>query len=253
MSGCRRNWLPFTLIAYITAAVFHPRNFAVSNYNYESLRAFEKQISTSLEPHTNETTDDLRPLCPVLPEFGYKSITSIQQNGSFWGLDDIEDFDDKITAQSLNLEIGGIWAPKTCNPVHHVSLIVPYRDRPVQLRKFLLYIHKFLQLQLVHYKIIVVEQTDEEPFNRGKLLNVGFTEAIKQGWFHCFIFHDVDLLPGELAFKCLLIHTVIITYNMQHFPHNNRNCFSFLLESLYNVYGCTQRPRHLSAACNKFR
>lgn len=32
-------------------------------------------------------------------------------------------------------------------------------------------------------------------FNRAKLLNVGYLEALKDYKWDCFIFHDVDLVP----------------------------------------------------------
>jgi hypothetical protein len=46
------------------------------------------------------------------------------------------------------------------------------------------------------FHIFIVEQTPEHKFNRGALLNLGFLEASKQG-YNVFIFHDVDLLPGD--------------------------------------------------------
>jgi len=211
---CRKHWLPVFLILYVLLSILAPRRFALSFYKFETQRDFERQMTTSLQTHANET-DDLKPLCPAIPEFGFKSISSLKQNkSSFWGLEDIGDFDEKTVAQSFSLELGGIWSPKTCDPVHHISLIVPYREKPAQLKKFVLYMHKFLQHQLVRYKIIIIEQKDEQPFNRGKLLNIGFVEAIKQGWFHCFVFHDVDLLPGESyqELLCRSLRTLNIHY-----------------------------------------
>lgn len=46
------------------------------------------------------------------------------------------------------------------------------------------------------YEIIVVEQKDKEPFNRGALLNVGAVVAEELGCSE-FCFHDVDLLPED--------------------------------------------------------
>ena len=43
----------------------------------------------------------------------------------------------------------------------------------------------------------MVLQADRERFNRGKLINVGFSEALKDFAWDCFIFHDVDLLPED--------------------------------------------------------
>ncbi|KAA0186674.1 hypothetical protein HAZT_HAZT001605, partial [Hyalella azteca] len=34
-------------------------------------------------------------------------------------------------------------------------------------------------------------------FNRAKLLNVGFVEAMKAARFDCIVFHDVDMLPED--------------------------------------------------------
>ena len=62
-----------------------------------------------------------------------------------------------------------------------LGVIVPYRGRPTHLRKFKDHIKDYLKNNNISYQLIVVEQTDTLPFNRGKLLNVGFLEALKNG------------------------------------------------------------------------
>ncbi|KHJ80295.1 N-acetyllactosaminide 3-alpha-galactosyltransferase [Oesophagostomum dentatum] len=57
--------------------------------------------------------------------------------------------------------------------------------------------HPFLTDQFLDYSIIVVEQASNQTFNRGKLLNVGFVEAMKLYEWDCFLLHDVDLLPED--------------------------------------------------------
>ncbi|EFX75268.1 hypothetical protein DAPPUDRAFT_56278, partial [Daphnia pulex] len=57
--------------------------------------------------------------------------------------------------------------------------------------------HPFLQRQQLSYTIIVVEQSNDSSFNRGMLLNIGFTEALLQDKYPCFIFHDIDYLPED--------------------------------------------------------
>ncbi|KAG7274370.1 hypothetical protein CRUP_028691, partial [Coryphaenoides rupestris] len=37
----------------------------------------------------------------------------------------------------------------------------------------------------------------EATFNRAKLLNVGYIEALKDRDWDCFVFHDVDLVPED--------------------------------------------------------
>jgi len=95
-----------------------------------------------------------------------------------------------------------------------VAIIVPFRDlhraqnRARHLRTFLPHMQQFLEKLVQHHKIrnyhvYIIEQSDDQrKFNRGKLLNIGFDYAVKygtkMGYHHdVFIFHDVDLLPGD--------------------------------------------------------
>eukprot|EP00979_Chaetoceros_neogracilis_P005861 scaffold1133_cov294-Chaetoceros_neogracile.AAC.6 len=96
-----------------------------------------------------------------------------------------------------------------------VAIIVPYRDihtaqnRARHLQQFVPHMHAFLQKQLgkgtlIDYHIYIIEQSnDDRKFNRGKLLNIGFDIARKNKCrahapkHDIFIFHDVDLLPGD--------------------------------------------------------
>jgi len=80
--------------------------------------------------------------------------------------------------------------------------------------------HAFLQKQMLDYRIVVVEQLSDTPFNRAKLFNIGFAESLKVNpTGQCYVFHDVDLLPQKLS----------------------------------NIYACTNDPRHMSASVNTFR
>lgn len=78
--------------------------------------------------------------------------------------------------------------------------------------------HAFLQKQNIHYRIFIVDQMDNRPFNRGKMLNIGATEAINAG-YPCLILHDVDLIPLVSG----------------------------------NIYACTKLPRHMSSCVDTFR
>lgn len=116
------------------------------------------------------------------------------------------------------LKLGGHYVPTECQTNNRVAIIIPYRSRAKQLLLFLQHMHPFLKKQQVEYMIFVIEQNGNEPFNRAMLMNVGFREALKIHNFHCFIFHDVDLLP----------------------------------EDDRNIYSCPEQPRHMSVAINKF-
>lgn len=86
--------------------------------------------------------------------------------------------------------------------MHKLGIIVPYRNRSQQLREFIRELPKFLLYneKAVDYTIIVVNQQDIKKFSRGKLLNIGFIEAEKQGCDYV-VFHDVDMIPTEGTYK----------------------------------------------------
>ena len=77
-----------------------------------------------------------------------------------------------------------------------LAIIVPYRDREEHLGRFVPHMDKFLSDKEIDYKIFVVEQGNEKPFNRGWLLNIGYKIASEQGYDY-FCFHDVDMLPED--------------------------------------------------------
>lgn len=111
---------------------------------------------------------------------------------------------------------GGHYKP-TCTSVQNVAIIIPFRNRENQLAILLNNIHDILYRQQIEYSVYVVEQADNRGFNKGKLYNIGYTEAAKRN-HDCFVFHDVDLIP------------------------ENDNIF----------YGCIRSPMHLSRAIDKF-
>ncbi|KAK1932561.1 Beta-1 [Phytophthora citrophthora] len=87
-----------------------------------------------------------------------------------------------------------------------VAVLVPFRDnhpaqkRQAHLDEFVPYMTKFLQRHCASksasFHIFILEQSlDGRKFNRGKLLNAGFDMARDD--YDVYIFHDVDLLPGE--------------------------------------------------------
>nr|KAG5697656.1 hypothetical protein BaRGS_011205 [Batillaria attramentaria] len=55
----------------------------------------------------------------------------------------------------------------------------------------------FLIRQQLDFRVFVVEQTGQSPFNRCLMFNVGYKESQRYGNFSCFIVHDADLLPRD--------------------------------------------------------
>jgi predicted glycosyltransferase involved in capsule biosynthesis len=75
-----------------------------------------------------------------------------------------------------------------------LSIVVPYRNREEHLKKFVPHMESYLKKDNIPFHIYIIHQADEKPFNRAKLLNVGFKESEE---FDYFIFHDVDMLPMD--------------------------------------------------------
>jgi hypothetical protein len=74
-----------------------------------------------------------------------------------------------------------------------LAIIVPYRDRRDELDVFIPHMEKFLDNKQLDYKIFIAEQSDDRPFNYGKICNAVFNEIKDEYDYFCF--HDVDLLP----------------------------------------------------------
>lgn len=93
-------------------------------------------------------------------------------------------------------------------------MILPYRERRMDLLAFLLHVIPYARRAKLNMEILVAEQTAGKAFNRAKLFNAAVKEidrASKAGkksrlaGVNCFAFHDVDKLPEnpDVPYKCL--------------------------------------------------
>ncbi|XP_051796415.1 beta-1,4-galactosyltransferase 1-like [Acanthochromis polyacanthus] len=99
-----------------------------------------------------------------------------------------------------------------------VAIIIPFTNRHEHLKHWLYFLHPMLMRQQLDYGVYVINQDGEGVFNRAKLMNAGYVEALKQNDYDCFVFSDVDLVPLDDR----------------------------------NIYKCFDNPRHLSVAMDKF-
>ncbi|XP_047002561.1 beta-1,4-galactosyltransferase 4-like [Schistocerca americana] len=197
------------VLIFCVIYLLHPGRFACY---YSYINDDEIVSSLGISPAAVKVAEDYgMPLCSVTFN---SSVTEVH-----YPIQNTDLNDGTVFAKTLNITDGGEWKPQKCVSKFSVAVVVPYRNRSSQLQIFLKYMHPFLQNQLLSYQIFVVEQALDGAFNRAKLLNVGFVEAMKIRPFHCFIFHDVDLIPQK----------------------DN------------NIYACTSQPRHMSSCVNTFR
>ncbi|KFQ92492.1 Beta-1,4-galactosyltransferase 1, partial [Nipponia nippon] len=125
---------------------------------------------------------------------------------------------EEVARINPEVKAGGRFAPKDCIALQKVAIIIPFRNREEHLKYWLYYLHPILQRQQLDYGVYVINQDGEEEFNRAKLLNIGFAEALKEYDYDCFVFSDVDLIPMDDR----------------------------------NTYKCYSQPRHLSVSMDKF-
>lgn len=162
-------------------------------------------------------------------------------------------FEPNLTLKDVQTEneavAKGEYEPPDCSARQSVAILIPHRSRERHLLYLMHHLHPFLQRQQLHYAIYVIQQVLLESlmtrnqfaftrgtrvifllckmfviymkagnatFNRAKLLNIGYLEALKDYSWDCFIFHDVDLVP----------------------------------ENDHNVYVCDKQPKHLVVGRN---
>ena len=77
------------------------------------------------------------------------------------------------------------------------QIIVPYRNRKDQLHRFLTHIKSYMDIINIRFKVIIAEQYNDLPFNRGLLLNAAFLEQEKKrsNYIKYYIHHNCDLFP----------------------------------------------------------
>jgi hypothetical protein len=81
-----------------------------------------------------------------------------------------------------------------------LGIIVPYRNRDEQLKKFKRLITRYLERTGIPFEIIIVHQDDAKQFNRGMLLNIGF-KCAKNLNCDYVVFHDVDMIPIHVDYS----------------------------------------------------
>ena len=179
----------------------------LSKYGLSTKERPSKQLEISEIIVENTST---REVCPLIPPKLFGRLNFFNDSLTF----------EEMEEQFSWLEPGGRHKPEECLSRNKVAIVVPYRNRDRHLRIFLYNIHPMLERQQLDYGVYIVEQDGDEKFNRAKLFNVGFLEALKHYDYQCFIFHDIDLIP----------------------------------EDDRNLYTCpeSERPRHMTVAVEQF-
>ena len=84
-----------------------------------------------------------------------------------------------------------------------VAIIIPYRNREEHLYKFIEHFNNLDDSVLKGsiLDIYIIEQNNEDKFNIGLLLNIGYLLSSEKVKYDRYIFHDVDLFPDQSIFE----------------------------------------------------
>ncbi|XP_077413967.1 beta-1,4-galactosyltransferase 2 [Vanacampus margaritifer] len=189
---------------------FYFYNISRSSATVASYVAAGEQMGPTAQPHANRTpAPKPLPPCPENPP-GLVGRLLIEFSSQMTM--------ERVQRENPNVTEGGRYTPPDCRPRWKVAIIIPFRHRENHLKYWLHYLHPILRRQKIDYGIYIINQLGEDTFNRAKLLNVGYAEALKDGDYNCFIFSDVDLIPMDDR----------------------------------NLYHCYDQPRHFAIAMDKF-
>ncbi|XP_064197811.1 beta-1,4-galactosyltransferase 2 [Anguilla rostrata] len=185
-------------------------NLSRPNGTFASFLASADQLPPSARPEANHTpTAKPVPPCPEAPA-GLVGRLHIEFSSPMTL--------ERVQRENPSVTEGGRYTPPDCRAKQKVAIIIPFRHRDNHLKYWLHYLHPILRRQKIDYGIYIINQLGEDTFNRAKLLNIGYTEALKDAAYDCFIFSDVDLIPMDDR----------------------------------NLYHCYDQPRHFAIAMDKF-
>ena len=101
-----------------------------------------------------------------------------------------------------------------------LAIVVPYRNRQQHLDQFVPHMRAYFARdktdRTIDYRVIIVEQEQGTPFNRGALKNIGFVLTEPHTDYICF--HDIDYLPIWADYSWAGVPTPIVWYGAEERP-----------------------------------
>jgi hypothetical protein len=119
-----------------------------------------------------------------------------------------------------------------------LNIVVPYRAREAHLNQFVPHVRAYFARDKIDreipYSVLIIEQEEGLPFNRGALKNIGFKLGRDQGDYTCF--HDVDYLPIWADYSWTESPSPIVWYGAEVSPiapGRSNAVFTHDLEAFY--------------------
>ena len=102
-----------------------------------------------------------------------------------------------------------------------LNILIPVRNREKQLELILKNLIKIFEKQNIKYNFYIIYQDNNELFNKGYLLNIGFLYALNNNFSNNYLFNDVDIYP---------LNSDIINYGIElkdddiYHPYGHKGC-----------------------------
>jgi hypothetical protein len=82
---------------------------------------------------------------------------------------------------------------------YKLNVLIPCRNMETQINKFIPHINAYLsKIGITNFEIFIIEQDNDQLFNRGALFNVGYKETMMShnNQLNYYCLHDIDILPN---------------------------------------------------------
>lgn len=122
----------------------------------------------------------------------------------------------------------------TGNTVPRLKIVVPYRMREKQLRRFLPHIRDYFASSGIPYHLVIAEQAEGLPFNRGAMKNIGY-ELGAASDYTCF--HDVDYLPLEADYSWSDVPAGLVWAGAESIPIKTQGLTQYIKPNMPQFFG----------------
>jgi hypothetical protein len=120
-----------------------------------------------------------------------------------------------------------------------LSIVVTYRAREAHLRAFVPALRAYFSRDKldreIPYRVLIIEQNSELPFNHGALSNIGFALGCDDGDYTCF--HDIDYLPIWADYSWSDVPACIVWYGAEERPIKSGNWNQTVKHDLPALFG----------------
>jgi len=135
-----------------------------------------------------------------------------------------------------------------------LTIVVPYRDRPSQLKEFIGMVGAYFARDKVDrhipYQVFIIEQEAGLQFNIGALRNIGFELGHGESDYTCF--HDVDYLPIWADYSWSDVPTCLVWYGAETRPISKQSKLRVRHDLEHFYGGVTLTPNALFVAVDGY-